>query len=83
MAPIVILILGKILDYLSEHADEIIEAIKEQFLSAQNDPEVKIALQELGYAPTEENLKKLSEILEAKGEDTGKLASILVTKTVV
>lgn len=82
MAPIVALILGKILDYLADHADEIIDAIKNQFLSAKNDPEVRAAVQELGYAPTEENLTKLNDLLEAKGEDTGKLASILVTKTI-
>ena len=83
MTPIVALIIRKILDYLADHADEIIEAIKEQFLSAKEDPGVKAAIQEFGYAPTEDNLTKLSECLEAKGEDTAKLASILVTKTIV
>lgn len=83
MAPIVTLILGKILDYLADHADEIIQKIKDQFLSAREDPEVVAAVQELGYDPSEENLTKLTDALAAKGEDTDKLAKILVNETTV
>lgn len=83
MAPIVTLILGKILDYLADHADEIIAKIKEQFLSAREDPEVVAAVQELGYDPSEENLTKLTETLKAKGEDTEQLAKILVNETTI
>lgn len=83
MAPIVVLILGKILDYLADHADEIVQAIKDQFLIAETDPDVRAAVQELGYAPNEENLTKLHDVLKEKGEDTEKLAKILVNKTIV
>lgn len=83
MTPIVVLILGKILDYLAEHADEIIQAIKDQFSIVETDPEVRAAVQELGYAPTEENLTKVHNLLEKKGEDVGELAKILVNRTVV
>jgi len=83
MAPIVTLILSKILDYLADHADEIIQKIKDQFLSAREDPEVVAALQEFGYAPNEETLNKLHDTLEAKGEDPKQLAKILVNETTV
>lgn len=83
MAPIVTLILSKILDYLADHADEIIQKIKDQFLSAREDPEVIAAVQELGFDPSQENLTKLHDTLAAKGEDTEKLAKILVNETTV
>jgi len=83
MAPIVTLILSKILDYLADHADEIIQKIKEQFLSTREDPEVVAAVQELGYSPTQENLTKLNDCLAAKGEDVGQLAKILVNETTI
>ena len=81
MAPIVALILGKILDYLADHADEVIRAIKEQFLNA--DEEVHVAINTLGADPSPDNLSKLQEVLEAKGEDVSKLASVLVNQTTV
>lgn len=83
MAPIVALILGKILDYLGDHVDEVINAIKEQFLSVSKDPNLMNAVQELGYSPTEENLNKVHDILKVNGEDTDKLAKILVNATEV
>lgn len=82
MSPIVALIISKVLDYLSAHADEIIEAIKDKFLSAK-EPDVQAALQNLGYEPNEANLIHLSNLLEAKGEDPAHLAAILVNKTLV
>ena len=81
MAPIVALILGKILDYLADHADEVIRVIKEQFLNA--DEEVHVAINTLGADPSADNLNKLQEVLEAKGEDVSKLASVLVNQTTV
>lgn len=81
MAPIVALILGKILDYLADHADEVIRVIKEQFLNA--DEEVHVAINTLGADPSPDNLNKLQEVLEAKGEDVSKLASVLVNQTTV
>lgn len=83
MSPLLALILGKVLDYVADHADEIIEAIKNQFSEVKDDPEIKVALQDLGYEPNEEKLNKLNDLLEAKGQDTKQLASILVTKTIV
>jgi hypothetical protein len=83
MPYIVNLIIGSILDYLANHADEIIRAIKETFSIADTDPEVRQAVQEIGYSPTQENLEKLSSLLEKKGEDPSKLAAILVNKTQV
>lgn len=83
VAPIVVLILGKVLDYIAENADEIVDAIKDEFLTAKTDTEVQAAIQEFGYAPDEESLGKLHDLLEKKGEDVEKLASILVTKTIV
>lgn len=77
------LILSKILDYVAEHVDDIIDAIKEQFDLVDKDPEVKQAVQELGYSPCHENLEKLSNLLKDKGEDPAKLAAILVGKTQV
>lgn len=83
MAPIVTLILAKVLDYLADHADEIIQAIKERFLIANTDPHIQSALQELGYNPTAENLDKVHDLLKSKGQDVGDLAKILVNKTVI
>lgn len=83
MAPIFILILGKILDFFAAHADEMVAAIKEKFLSANTDPEVIAAVQNLGFDPNETNLDKLHGLLKAKGEDADQLASLLVSKTVV
>lgn len=80
---IVSLILSKILDYVADHIDEIIDAIKDQFDIFETDPEVKQAVQELGYSPCKENLDKLSNLLEKKGEDPAKLAAILLNKTQV
>lgn len=84
MAPIVTLILSKVLDYLAAHADEIVAALKAEFLSGENpDADINAAVQELGYEPTAERLEKLHEILVDKKQDPDRLASILVTKTVV
>lgn len=81
MAPIVALIVGKILDYLADHASELIQMIKDLFPDLSGDNEIQAAIQELGYAPTEENLVKLSAALEAKGQDTSRLASLLVNES--
>ena len=83
MSPLLAMILGKVLDYLADHSDEIIDAIKEQFSDVKNDPEIKVALQDLGYEPNEDKLNRLNELLEAKGQDTQQLASLLVTRTIV
>lgn len=83
MSPIVGLILSKILDYLADHADEIVQAIKDNFPGAEQDPEMKNAILDLGYAPTEEALTKLHNIMIKKNHDIDKLAGILVSKTVV
>lgn len=84
MSPILALIIAKVLDYISDHADEIISAIKDKFLSKENpDSEVAAAIQTLGYDPSHETLAKLSDVLEAKGHSADQLASLLVTKTVV
>lgn len=80
---IVNLIIGKILDYLADNADEIVTAIKEKFHIVETDPELRGAVQELGFSPTEENLHSVAKLLEEKGEDPAKLAALLVTKTVV
>lgn len=82
MAPIITLIIGKLLDYLADNADEIIQKIKDQFLSAK-DPEVAAAIQEFGYEPNEESLTKLNDCLAAKGEDVGQLAKILINSATV
>lgn len=76
MAPIFSLILGKILDYLADHSDEIIDLIRKQFDS--NKTRIHNAIEQLSLAPTEENLNKLHDVLEEEGEDTGQLAKILV-----
>lgn len=83
MNPFLALIIGKVLDYLAEHVDELIEAVKEKFLVAKTDPAVCGALCDLKIDPSEENLVKLSAALEAKGEDPAQLAGLLVSKTVV
>ena len=81
MAPIVTLLLAKVLDYLAEHSGEIIKAIKERFVIANTDPHIKTALQELGYNPNAENLDKVHDLLLAHNEDVGDLAKILINKT--
>lgn len=83
MAPILTLIIGKILDYIADNADEIIQKIKDQFLSAREDPEVVAALQNFGYDPNQETLNSLTTILENKKEDVGQLAKILVNSATV
>lgn len=83
MNPFLALIVAKVLDYLADHVDEIIDAVKERFLSVKDDPEVCGALCDLKAEPSEENLLKLSNALEAKGQDSNELASLLVSKTVV
>lgn len=83
MSPILTLIISKILDYIADNADEIIQKIKDQFLSAREDPEVVAALQDFGYEPTEEKLAALNGLLETKGEDSQQLAKILINSATV
>lgn len=78
MAPIFALLLGKVLEYLADNAEEIVEKIQEQFSSVKDDPEVKTSLQEFGFDPTEETLANLHDVLESKGEDPQKLASVIL-----
>ena len=72
------IILQKLLEYLVDNADEILEKIKGSFVTARMDTEVIDAVNDFGYQPTEESLTKLHEVLEAKGEDTQQLAKILI-----
>jgi len=78
MAPIFALLLGKVLEYLADNAEEIVEKIREQFSGVKDDPEVKTSLQEFGFDPTEETLTNLNDVLESKGEDTQKLARVIL-----
>ena len=78
MAPIVALLLGKVLEYLADNAEEIVEKIREQFSGVKDDPEVVASLQKFGFDPTEETLTSLNDVLESKGEDTQKLASVIL-----
>lgn len=83
MAPLLAVILGKLLDYVAEHADDIVEAIKKQFEIKDSDTSMLNALKELGYAPTEENLNKVHDLLVASGKDGSKLADVLINETTV
>ena len=82
LVPFVEVVLGKILAYIADHTDEILDAIRGLFGSVKTDTKVEHALKELGYDPTAENLNKLRDLLHKNGEDTDKLASLLVPKTV-
>ena len=82
MAPIVILMLARILSYITENAEEVAAAIKERFPIANTDPEVSNLIQELGYEPTEDKLNSLHDVLKAKGENPAELAALLVNKTI-
>lgn len=83
MHPFLILIVGKLLDFLSEHSDDIVKLIRDQFDSATNDTEVKKALNEFENDPTEESFVALHDKLEAKGEDTQKLAKMVINEATV
>lgn len=78
MSPMIALLLGKILEYLADHVDDVVDLIKKEFLSAQSDPVVKTAVQEFAYNPDEDTLKNLHDVLVEKGEDPDKLAKIIV-----
>lgn len=80
--PFITIVIGKILDYVLENADEVVEAIRDQ-IGCKDDPEVKDTMSEFSYDPSPDNLLKLHNLLEKKGEDPEKLASLLVSKTVV
>lgn len=83
MEPIFLLIIGKVLDFIADNAPAIIEEIKNQFPKAMEDPEVATAAREFTYDPNKEGLTRLSDALKEKGEDPEKLASLLVSKTIV
>ena len=70
MSTILALILQIILSYLTEHGDEVIEAIREKFASTKTDPAVQVALFDLQSEPSSENLEKLELSLKEAGEDT-------------
>ncbi len=82
LIPFLEVMLGKILMYLADHTDEILDAIRAMFSTSKTDAAVGNAIKELGYDPTAENLEKLRKMLDSKGEDTDKLASLLVSKTI-
>lgn len=82
MAPILALVIGKVLDYLADHSDELVEAIRKQFLSVETNPKIKNALLNLGAEPTEQNLTLFHDVLKEENEDVDKLAAILVNKAV-
>ena len=78
------LIVAKVVEFVAENADDVLLAIKEKFSKVLSDNiEVSNAAHDLAYEPSEEKLQKFSELLEQKGEDPEKLASLLVTKTIV
>jgi uncharacterized protein YqeY len=81
MSPFIAMLLGKILDYLADHADELVAAIKEHFPTAHEDEDVRNALCDLADEPTKENLETLGEKMAAAGEDTDKLAALIVDKS--
>lgn len=83
MAPIIAIILGKLLDYVAAHSDEIVDAIKNKFHIAKTDPEVQAAVQEFGYEPNEKSLDNLHGVLKAKGEDSEQLATLLINQATV
>ena len=82
LAPIVTLIISRIIDYIANNPDEIISAVKEQFPSLADNSGFQVALQELGYDPTEDKLNVLHDMLDAKGENPAFLAQVLVNKTI-
>lgn len=81
MAPILSLILTKVLDYLASHTEDIIELIQEHFDC--NEEKVEQAIDELRNTPTAESLTKLNDALEEDGQDTEQLAKILVNTATV
>lgn len=83
MSPIVALILGKLLEYLSANVDEIIAQIKEAFDGLKDDVTVQHAINDLGYDPSAENLTRLHDLVVSKGEDPQKLAKIIVNSAQV
>lgn len=78
MAPIVALIVSKILDYLAGHSGEIVAAIRKEFDSAESNPLVKKAVTTFESVPSPENLTLIHDALEANGDDKEKLAAIIV-----
>lgn len=83
LPPFVALIVSKLLDYVGEHSTEIVSAIKKEFHLTEADTGLHNALQELGYAPTEENLGKVHDLLVEKNKDPGKLANVLINNTTI
>lgn len=82
MGPVLVLILSKVLDFVSNNADEIVKAIKEEFGITEEHIENSL-LNDFVYEPSEEKLNKLYEVLKGKNKDADKLASILINKTEV
>ena len=83
MSPLLSIILVKLLDYIGEHATEIIDAIKKEFDLTESDVGISNALQELGYSPTEDNLNKVHDLLVQKNEDPNKLANVLINNATI
>lgn len=83
MAPIFVIIIGKVLDYIGEHSGEIVDVIRDEFLKDKPNEKVKEAIDNLGYNPSATNLDALHETLKEGGYDSDKLAAILINKTLV
>lgn len=81
--PFLVIIINFILNYVADNADEIIDSIRKQFPLADSDPELRNAIQEFGYDPTELTLDNLNKVLLAKKQSTDALARVLLNKTTI
>jgi len=82
MAPWLVFVVGKLLDVIADHADEIVAAIKALFPDLSEDHEVRSAINELGYEPCEKNFERVCDLVDskvAKGA-SGKLVDMLMVK---
>lgn len=83
MSPFLALILGHILSYIVEHADEIRDAIFEMFPELKGDPDVEQAVNDLTAEPNEARIAALESVIDAKGADSEKLAAAVLNKAEV
>lgn len=83
MSPIWFRIIDKIAGYLIEHADEIIDAIREEFAGHVDKPAVDAALNAFKAAPSSQNFEQIEAALELSCLGGDRLASVVVNKTEV
>ncbi len=83
MSPFLALILGHILSYIVDHADEIRDAIFDMFPELKGDKDVEQAVNDLTAEPNEARIAALENVIADKGCDAEKLAAAVLNKAEV